>query len=91
MLQNEKTDVRKIPVQFKIYANFESVESCKGSYLKNIKVRILVVLLGSMFVRHNVLMTAYDLNVKGVSFSCISRDEAVSRLDNSVLDDKSLL
>ena len=35
------------------------------------------------------------LNVKGVGFRCIlwdiSRDEAVSRLNNSVLEDKSLL
>ena len=46
----------------------------------------------------HVLMTAYELkkiaimNVKGVDFRCIlwgiSRDEAVSRLNNSVLDDK---
>ena len=36
-------------------------------------------------------MTAYDLNVKGVNFSCISRDQAVNRLNNSVLDDKGLL
>ena len=46
-------------------------------------------------------MTAYELksiemfNVKGVDFRCIlwviSRDEAVNRLDNSVLDDKDAL
>ena len=44
---------------------------------------------------HDVLMTAYELrniaklNVKGVDFRCIlwgiSRDEAVNRLNNSVL------
>ena len=45
----------------------------------------------------NVLMTAYELkniailNVEGVDFRCIlwgiSRDEAVNRLNNSVLED----
>ena len=50
---------------------------------------------------HDVLMTAYELksiemfNVKGVDFRCIlwviSRDEAINRLDNSVLDDKDAL
>ena len=45
-------------------------------------------------------MTAYELksiemfNVKGVDFRCIlwviSRDEAINRLDNSVLDDKKM-
>ena len=41
-------------VQFKIYADFEcnlgSVESCKGSYTKNIKITFLVVLLTMLFV-----------------------------------------
>ena len=51
--------------------------------------------------RHDLLMTAYELkniailNVKGVDFRCIfwgiRRDEAVNRLNNSVLEDKSLL
>ena len=46
-------------------------------------------------------MTAYEfkniaiLNVKGADFSCIlwgvSRDEAVNRLNNFVLEDKSVL
>ena len=50
---------------------------------------------------HDVLMTAYKLkniailNVKGVHFRCIlrgvSRDEAVNRLNNSVLGDKDVL
>ena len=50
---------------------------------------------------HDVLMTAYELkniailNVKGVNFGCIlwsiSRDEAVNRLNNSVLEDKDVL
>ena len=50
---------------------------------------------------HAVLMTAYELknmavlNVKGVDFRCIlwgiSKDEAVNRLNNSVLEDKVVL
>ena len=50
---------------------------------------------------HDVLMTAYELksiallNVKWTDFRCIlwgiSRDEAVNRLNNSVLEDKGLL
>ena len=50
---------------------------------------------------HNVLMTAYELknigilNVKDVDFGCIllgiSRDKAVNRLNNSVLEDKVVL
>ena len=50
---------------------------------------------------HDVLMTAYEikniaiLNEKGVDFRCIlwgiSRDEAVIRLNNSVLVDRGVL
>ena len=50
---------------------------------------------------HNVLMTVHELkniailNVKGVNFTCILwgiiRDEAVKRLNNSVLEDKVVL
>ena len=50
---------------------------------------------------HAVSMMAYELeniailNVKGVDFRCIlwsiSRDEAVNRLNNSVLEDKGVL
>ena len=50
---------------------------------------------------HDFLMTASELknsailNVKGVDFRCIlwgiSRDEAVNRLNNSVLEDKVVL
>ena len=51
---------------------------------------------------HNVLMTAYELknitilNVKEVDFRCIlwgitRRDDAVNRLNNSVLEDKGVL
>ena len=50
---------------------------------------------------HDVMMTAYELkniaklNVKGIDFRCIlwdiSRDEAVNRWNNSVLEDKGVL
>ena len=50
---------------------------------------------------HDVLMTAYELkniailNVKGVDFRCISwgisRNKAVNRFNNSVLEDKDVL
>ena len=50
---------------------------------------------------HGVLMTAYQLksiailSIKGVNFRCvlwgISRNEAVNRLINSVLEDKGVL
>ena len=44
---------KQIPVPFKIYADFECnlerVESCEGSYTKNIKITFLVVLLTKLF------------------------------------------
>ena len=50
---------------------------------------------------HDILITAYELkniaklNIKGVDFRCIlwgiSRDEADNRLNNSMLEDKSVL
>ena len=50
---------------------------------------------------HDVLVNAYELksitilNVKGADFRCIlwgiSRDEAVNRLNNSVLEDRGIL
>ena len=50
---------------------------------------------------HDASMTVYELknieilNVKGICFRCIlwviSRDEAVDRLNNSVLEDKGVL
>ena len=45
---------KQIPVQFKIYADFEcnlkSVKSYEGSYTKNIKITFLVVLITKLFV-----------------------------------------
>ena len=43
-----------LPVPFKIYANFEcnlrNVETCEGSYTKNIIITFLVALLTKLFV-----------------------------------------
>ena len=71
---------------------------CQYSYFKDV---------GFKFELHNcnkchyVLMTAYELkdiailNVKGVDFRCIlwgiSRDKAVNRLNNSVLEHEGAL
>ena len=48
-----KNCFKQIPVPFKIYADFEcnskSVEFDEGSYTKNIKITILVVLLIKLF------------------------------------------
>ena len=45
---------KQLPVPFKIYADFEcnlrGVESCEGSYTKNIKITSPVVLLTKLFV-----------------------------------------
>ena len=45
---------KQIPVPFKIYADFEcnlrGVESYEGSYTKNIKITLLVVLLIKLYV-----------------------------------------
>ena len=49
-----KNCLKKIPVSFKIYANFvcnlKSVESYKGSFSKKYKITFLVVLLTNFFV-----------------------------------------
>ena len=93
MLQYENNYVKQIPVPFKIYAEFESVENYEGSYLKKYQDRDPCSFAYKYVCNkcHDVLMTACELNVKGVDFRCISRDEAINRLNNSVLDDKGLL
>ena len=49
-----KNYLKRIPIRFKIYADFEcnlkSVESYEGFYSKNIKFIFLVVLLINLFV-----------------------------------------
>ena len=97
LLQYEKIDVSEEINTNKTSASEESM-LCHYWYFKDV---------GFKFEPHvcnkcrDVLMTAYELeniailNVKGVHFRCIlwgiSRDEAVNRLNNSVLEDKVVL
>ena len=71
---------------------------CHYLYFKNVGFRFEPHIWNKY---HDILMTAYELkniailNVKGVDVRCIlwgiSRDEAVNRLNNSVLEDKIVL
>ena len=71
---------------------------CHYWYLKNVRFKFELHVCNKC---HDVLVTAYELknivilSVKGVDFRCIlwgiSRNEAVHRLNNSVLEDKGLL
>ena len=49
-----KNYFKQMPVLFKVYADFECnleiVESCEGSYSKNIKITFLAVLVTNLFV-----------------------------------------
>ena len=96
MLQYEKIDVSEGTDTNKTSASKECM-LCHHWYFKDV---------GFKFEPHfcnkcHVLMTTYELkniailNVKGVKFRCIlcsiSRDEAVNRPNNSVLEDKGVL
>ena len=97
MLQYQKIDVSK-----GIEANKTSTsKECMFShywYFKDVEFKFERHVCNKC---HDVSMTAYELknililNVKRVDFSCtlwgISRDEAVNRLNNSVLEDKIFL
>ena len=71
---------------------------CHYWYFKNVRFKFELHVCNKC---HDVLVTAYELknivilSVKGVDFRCIlwgiSRNEAVHRLNNSVLEDKGLL
>ena len=71
---------------------------CHYWYFKNVRFKFELQVCNKC---HDVLVTAYELknivilSVKGVDFRCIlwgiSRNEAVHRLNNSVLEDKGLL
>ena len=97
MLQYEKISVlERIDIN-KTNASKEC-ELCHYQYFK---------VVGFKFQLHvcyqclDLLMTGYDLkhiailNIKGADFKCIlwsiSRDETVNRLNNSALEDKSVL
>ena len=97
LLQYEKIDVSEEINTNKTSASKESM-LCHYWYFKDVGFKFEPHVCNKC---HDVLMTAYEseniaiLNVKGVHFRCIlwgiSRDEAVNRLNNSVLEDKVVL
>ena len=97
MLQYENSDVSEGIDTNKTSASKEC-ELCHYWYFKDVASRFEPHVCNKC---HDVLMTAYELkniavlNVKGVNFRCIlwgiSRNEAVNRLNNSVLKDKGVL
>ena len=97
MLQYEKIDVSEGIDTNKTSASKECM-LCHYWYFKDVGFKFEPHVCNKC---HDVLMTAYDLkniailNVKGVDFRCIlwgiSKDEAVNRFNNSVLEDKGVL
>ena len=97
MLQCEKIDVSEGIDTNKTRASKECM-LCHYWYFKDVGFKFELHVCSKC---HDVLMAAYALkniailNVKGVNFGCIlwsiSRDEAVNRLNNSVLEDKDVL
>ena len=97
MLQYEKISISEGIDTNKTSASKEC-ELCHYWYFKDVGFRFETHVCNKC---HDVLVTAYELkniailNVKGVDFRCIlrgvSRNEAVNRLNNSVLEDKSVL
>ena len=97
MLQNETIDVSERIDVNKINASKQCI-LCHYWYFKDVGFKFKPHACNKC---HIVLMTAGEfkniaiLNVKGVNFRCIlwgiSRDEAINRLNNSVLENKGLL
>ena len=97
MLQNETIDVSERIDVNKINASKQCI-LCHYWYFKDVGFKFELHVCSKC---HNILMTVYGLkniailNVKGVNFRCIlwgiSRDEAINRLNNSVLENKGLL
>ena len=97
MLQYKKIDVSEGIDTNKTRASKECM-LCHYWYFKEVGFKFELHVCNKC---HDVLMTAYDLkniailNVKGVDFRCIlrgiSKDEAVNRLNNFVLEDKDVL
>ena len=97
MLQYKTIDVSKGIDTNETSASKECI-LCHYWYVEDIGLRLKPYVCNKC---HNILMTAYELkniailNVKDVNFRCIlwaiSRDEAVNRLNNSVLEDKGVL
>ena len=97
MLQNEEIDVLERIETNETNASKECM-LCHYWYFKDVGFKFEPHVCNKY---HDVLMTAYEikniaiLNEKGVDFRCIlwgiSRDEAVTRLNNSVLVDRGVL
>ena len=97
MLQYEKIDVSEGIDTNKTSASKE-YKLCHYWYFKDVGFTFEPHICNKC---HDVLMTAYELkniailNVKGADFKCIlsgiNRDEAVNRLNNSVLENKNVL
>ena len=97
MLQYEKIDILEGIDTNKTSASKECM-LCHDCYFKDVGFKFEPHVCNKC---HDILITAYELkniatlNVKGVDFRCIllgiSRDEAVNRLNNFVLDDKGVL
>ena len=97
MLQYEKIDVSEGIHTNKTSASKECM-LCHYWYFKDFGFKFEPYVCNKF---HNVLMTAYKLeniailSVKRIDFRCIlwhiSRDEAVNRLNDSVLEDEGVL
>ena len=97
MLQNKKIDVSEVINVNKTNASKECL-LCHYWYFKDVGFKFEKHVCNKC---HDVLMTVYELkniailSVRGVDFRCIlwgiSRDDAVNRLNNYVLEDKDLL
>ena len=97
MLQYKKIDVSEGIDTNKTSASKECM-LCHYWYFKDVEFKFEPHVCHKC---HDVLMTAYELksitilNVKGVDFRCIlwgiSRDEAVNRSNNSVLEYKGVV
>ena len=97
MLQYEKIDVSEGIDTNKTSASKECM-LCHYWYFKDVRFKFEPHVCNKC---HNVLMITYELksfailNVKGVDFRCIlwniSRDKAINRPNNSVLEDKAVL
>ena len=97
MIQYEKISIAKGIDTNKTSASKECM-LCHYRYFKDVGLKFESHVCNKC---HDLLITAYELTniailiVKGVNFRCIlwgiSRDEAVNRLNNSVLQDKDLL
>ena len=97
MLQYEKIGVSE-GIDINITSASKECMLCHYWYFKDVSFKSETLACNKC---HVVLMTAYELkniailNVKGADFTCIlwgiSRDEAVNRLNNSVLEDTGIL